>query len=424
MRIANNVFILFLTLWINIALGQVQRFPKPDFQTGYEQPSPTTPGPRAMGLEILDVIVLVGALGLASYFALKKRSRKHIFALAIFSLAYFGFWREGCVCSIGAIQNVSLAMFDSGYVIPLVVVAFFAIPLIFTLFFGRTFCAGVCPLGAIQDVVLLKPVRVPNWLTHGLSLVPYVYLGTAVLFAATGAGFLICRYDPFIGFFRFGATFNMVLFGGFLLLLATVVGRPYCRFLCPLSVLLNWSSRLSRKHVTITPSECINCRLCEDSCPFGAINPPTEAKPPEKRSQGLKRLALVLVLAPVIIVASGWVVSKLYVPLSRQHFTVSLAEKIRLENQGVISETTDETQAFRSSGTPVQELYDNALSIQNKFRIGGWILGAFLGLVIMIKIINLSVLRPQSEYTADNGNCVSCGRCFSYCPVQAGSSNQ
>jgi NosR/NirI family transcriptional regulator, nitrous oxide reductase regulator len=424
MRILNKITILFFTLAINLAFGQVQRFPKPDFQAGYEQPSLTTPEPRAMGLEMLDVIVLIGALSLASYFALKKRSRKHIFGLTLFSLAYFGFWRQGCVCSIGAIQNVSLAMFDSGYVIPLIVVAFFALPLIFTLFFGRTFCAGVCPLGAIQDVVLLKPVRVPNWLAQGLSILPYVYLGTAVLFAATGAGFLICRYDPFIGFFRFGASFNMILFGGFLLLLATVVGRPYCRFLCPLSVLLNWSSRLSRKHVTITPAECINCRLCEDSCPFGAINPPSESGPPEKRSQGLKRLALVLVLAPIIIIASGWVISKGYVPLSRQHFTVSLAEQIRMENQGLITESTEETKAFRSSGTPVQELYDSALAIQNKFRIGGWILGGFIGFIIIVKIINLSIIRQQNDYTADNGNCVSCGRCFSYCPVQAGTSNQ
>lgn len=114
----------------------------------------------------------------------------------------------------------------------------------------------------------------PTWLETPLRLLPYLYLGLAVLFAATGAGFIICQYDPFVGFFRFSATFNIIIFGLFLLLLGTVVARPYCRYLCPLSVLLNWFSRVSRKHVNITPSECNLCRLCEESCPFEAINMP------------------------------------------------------------------------------------------------------------------------------------------------------
>ena len=72
----------------------------------------------------------------------------------------------------------------------------------FTLFFGRTFCAAVCPLGAVQELVAVRPVKVPRWLDQALGLLAYVYLGAAVMFAATGTAFLICRYDPFVGFFR------------------------------------------------------------------------------------------------------------------------------------------------------------------------------------------------------------------------------
>lgn len=412
----HNVFILFILAHVVFA-DPVQRFPKPDFESGYERPILQTPDPRALTLEYLDVFVLVAALSLASYFALRKRSRRHIFVLMVFSLIYFGFWRKGCICSIGSVQNVVYALFSHAYAIPLTVVAFFAVPLIFTLFFGRTFCAAVCPLGAAQDVVVLKPIALPGWLNQMLGIIPYLYLALSVLFAATGAGFLICRYDPFVGFFRFGASFNLILFGAFMLLLGTVVARPYCRFLCPYGVLLNWMSRLSRKHLSITPSDCINCRLCEASCPFDAINKPVEAELHEKREKSIRRLSFYLVLTPVIILASGWGGSLLHIPLSRSHFSVRLAKEIKLQDEGKLRLATDETDAFRASGKSTSELYAEARDIQRRFKVGGWIFGGFLGLVFSLKLISLSVFRKQEIYEADRGDCYSCGRCFSYCPV-------
>lgn len=408
---------LLLTAFTLLQAEVVQRFPKPDFDSGYERPDLITPGARSLVLEYLDVFVLIGALSLASYYALKKRSRTHIFVLMIFSLIYFGFFRKGCVCSVGSVQNIAYALLQSGYAIPITVVAFFALPLIFTLFFGRTFCAAVCPLGAIQDVVVIKPTSVPGWLAQTLSIIPYLYLGLAVLFAATGAGFIICQFDPFVGFFRFGASFNMILLGAFLLLLGTVIARPYCRFLCPYGVILNWMSRLSKFHLSISPKECINCRLCEASCPFDAINMPVSSPSPEPREKSVVSLTVLLVAAPIVIFASGWIGSLTHIPLSRAHFTVSLAEQIKLEDTGQVTETTEETRTFRATGKSTQQLYEEARAIQEQFRIGGWILGLFIGLIIMIKLINLSRLKQPKEYTADTGNCFSCGRCLEYCPV-------
>ena len=408
------IFIIFMSSVAQV----VERFPKPDFKSGYTRPIPTAPAPRSLGLEYLDVFVLVLTLSLASYFALKLRSRKHIFLLMVFSLIYFGFWREGCVCPIGAIQNMTLAVFDSGYAIPLTVIAFFVLPLLFALFFGRTFCAAVCPLGAIQDVVVVKHMNIPSWLAEVLGLFPYIYLGLAVLFTANGAGFVICQYDPFVGFFRFGATFNMIIFGLSLLLLGTIIARPYCRFLCPYGVLLGWMSRLSKRHVTITPSECTNCRLCEESCPFGAINKPDESEIPESKPKSIRRLIMYFILLPIIIVSSGWLVSQMNIPLSRQHKTVSLAEEIILENSGQRAETTLETRTFRSQGKATAELFEEAREIQGRFKSGGWILGGFLGLIFGIKLVNLSVRKKQNGYTTNTGTCLSCSRCFDYCPFE------
>ena len=43
-------------------------------------------------------------------------------------------------------------------------------------------------------------------------------------------------------------------------------------------------------------------------------------------------------------------------------------------------------------------------------------LGAFVGLVIGVKLISLSFDQPHRVYEPDAANCVACGRCYSYCP--------
>ena len=225
-------------------------------------------------LDIVYVGTLLAALITATYLALKLRRRALIVANAVSCLAFFGFYVGGCVCPVGSVQNVTAAL-ATPYVIPITVLLVFALPLVFALLFGRVFCSSVCPLGAIQDLVLLKPLRVPLWLQYGLGFVPYVYLGVAVFLAATDSGFFICQYDPFVAMFRLDGPPVIFLLGGGLLVLGVFVGRPYCRFLCPYGALLGLCSRVARRHVTITPDKCINCRLCEQACPFGAIRPST-----------------------------------------------------------------------------------------------------------------------------------------------------
>jgi len=121
------------------------------------------PPPRAGALDYLDIAMLFACLALATWIVLRRRERREVVLLGLFSLLYFGFWRNGCVCAIGSIQNLTQALFDPGYALPLTVLVFGVLPLVFALFFGRVFCAAVCPHGAFQDVMLLRPVRLPVW---------------------------------------------------------------------------------------------------------------------------------------------------------------------------------------------------------------------------------------------------------------------
>jgi len=245
-----------------------------DIGGGYKTPPVQKPLPRRAWLEVLDVALLAGAMGASVWIVVKRRSRRWLVGLTVASVAYFGFYREGCVCPIGSIQNVTVALTDPRYHIPMVVTATFFLPLLVAVFFGRAFCGGVCALGSIQELVLLKPVRVPRRLDQALGLLKYVYLAAAIGFAvlpAASRDFVICRYDPFVSLFRRSGFAHMLALGAGFLVLGMFVGRPYCRYLCPYGGLLSWFSQLASRGVSITPDKELDCGLCQDACPYGAI---------------------------------------------------------------------------------------------------------------------------------------------------------
>jgi len=400
-------------------LPAADRVPRPEFTSGYEQPSVQTPAPRSQLLEYLDVAVLAACLTISSWLALRARSREGIFLLSVFSIAYFGFFRKGCICPIGAIQNVALALADPSYAIPAVAVAFFALPLVTALLAGRTFCAAVCPFGALQDAVIVKPLALPRWLAVPLEFLPVAYLGIAVLFAATGAEFVVCRFDPFVNFFRIGGAIEILALGGAFLLLGTVVARPYCRFLCPYGVILGWLSRLSLRHATISPDSCVQCRLCEESCPVDAIRAPDPqgllAGPPP--TKGEKRgLAAALAAVPVLAALGAFAGSRLAPLAARVHPTVRLEIQVLREDAGLADATTLESDAFRTTETTVEELSAQAAAVRRSFELATPLAGGLVMLVAGVGIVATFLRRRRDEYQPDRGECVSCGRCFSHCP--------
>ncbi len=413
-----SMLIGFLLPVANLAADEM-RFPAPNFTSGYKLPETTIPEPTSEARQWIDVGVLLATLSLASWLAIKKRTRKGIFALMVFSLLYFGFYKQGCVCPIGSIQNVTLSLFNSNYAVPITVLLFFILPLAFALFFGRVFCSSVCALGAIQDLVILKPITLPRKLTIGLSMIPYAYLGVAILFAATNTGFVICRYDPFIGFFRLDGNAPYLYLGAGFLLSGIFIARPYCRFFCPYGVLLGWMSQFARWHLTITPTECVNCRLCEKSCPFDYVEKPNLGLARENRAVGTQRLGYLFCVLPLIIILGGWVGHRLSVPMSRYNHSVMLAENLLMEKSNPDLKPSLETTTFRTQGTPEAKLMAEAQLVRSRMNAGGWLLGGLLGLVFGVKLIGVSVSRTQKDYEVDKTHCFSCARCCPYCPSDA-----
>lgn len=408
--------LLLLALLAGWAVAEY-RFPMPEFSSGYVRPEMQAPPPKLTS-PIVDVALLAGLMAVTAYAVLKRRSRNWVLGLAVISLLYFGFYRKGCVCPVGATQNIFNILIGDGAPVPLIISIFFLLPLIFALYFGRVFCAAVCPLGAIQEVCAVRPVQIPRTAENVLGMFAYAYLGLAMLGLYTGTGFLICRYDPFVGFFRLGGSFNMLIAGGVLLLIGLFIARPYCRFLCPYGVLLRWVSIFSRRHASVTPAECIQCRLCESSCPYNAINLPTPEKQPEPRQAGTRRLGRLLAAAPLIVLASGFAGTLAHPFLARLHPVVVLAERVAAESRGDFQEYTIESEAFHAGDKAPAELYAAADAVRKRFRTAGAVFGTFLGLAFCGRVIRLSIIRKSAAYETDRGACLSCGRCFDYCPVE------
>ncbi len=423
---------LVLACLIPAVAGAVARFPKPDFTSGYQYPEIVHGVPFETLWSWVDVVLLVVMMGvvvwavyynpnLASnpnfnpnpngWLSKEKRSRVAVVAVSVVSVLYFGFFRSGCVCSVGAIQNVVLALTDSSYHLPWVVLLVFLLPLVAALFFGRVFCGGVCPFGALQDLVNVRNLRISRAVSGALSVIPWIYLAFAILYAATRSQFIICRFDPFIGIFRLGGDVGMIVFGAVLLLLSVFVGRPFCQFLCPYGALLGLFSRVARRKVEVTPHPCINCTLCHDVCPMDAIRPPEANKNPEHRQRGMKRVLLYMVMLPLFMVAGALLLASQSQTLSIAHKDVRLYTLLQHADEPLA-----EVEAFHEMGRSEEELKVKVEEVQRQYWIWSLVAGGLIGCVVGIKLLSLTLKRTRKTYEVDASACVACAKCFNYCP--------
>jgi len=402
-----------------LLFGQVSaqnRFPKPDFESGYEYPDIIHQVPHETIWVALDIFLLVALMSIVAWASIRKRTRQPIIWVSLISVAYFGFFRSGCVCSIGSIQNVSLALVDNTYVLPISVLLFFILPILFAFLFGRVFCAGVCPMGALQELVNLKNYKLSKVVSTVLSMIPWIYLVFAILYAVTRSSFIICQFDPFIGIFRLGGDIGLITFGVLLLIAAIFTGRPFCRFICPYGALLSLFSRVSIWKVEITQSPCINCELCHNACPVDAIKPPYDNKVKETRSQGVKRIVNYAVILPLMILAGAFLMRSVSSDLSRANKEVHLYDMVIQQEADPLDILPIELEVFYGQGGTLENLTEKYEKVQVDFKRYSTIAGGLIGLIIGFTLINLSVKRTRRQYEIDHAECVACARCFSYCP--------
>lgn len=128
----------------------------------------------------------------------------------------------------------------------------------------------------------------------------------------------------------------------------------------------------------------------------------------------MKRALKVLCLfLPLLGALGGLMAAPLF---ARANYTVRVSSRVAWEDAHPSAKPTEESEAFRDTGGEKAALHQRAAVIAGKFTWGGALFGAWLGLVLALKIYSLTRIRSQEAYEIDHGVCVSCGRCFLYCP--------
>jgi len=95
---------------------------------------------------------------------------------------------------------------------------------------------------------------------------------------------------------------------------------------------------------------------------------------------------------------------------------VQLAARVWKEDSQGLIERTLESEAFRSTGRPTEELYAEARGVAHRMSVGAAFFGAWCGLVVALKFAALKRIKRQESYEIEHSRCMVCGRCFHYCP--------
>ena len=194
-----------------------------------------------------------------------------------FTLIYLG-WMDGGFVSVSHITNfvkIGPSMFRSD--LPQLLILIFTV--VTTLFWGRVFCSSLCPFGALQDFIAhFTPKKFKNDLpqrVHDIAIyVKYVVLGFLIVMALSFTNLSLFQYfEPFGTIFYFSQSYLLWGILAIFLFASIIIPRFYCRYACPLGAALGVTALISPWRIKRVP-QCDVCKVCEHSCPTGAIRGP------------------------------------------------------------------------------------------------------------------------------------------------------
>ena len=143
------------------------------------------------------------------------------------------------------------------------------------LLFGRIFCGLLCPVGVLSDFLHRIPTKKskPKSVFRRLVFVKY---GASILFLylISEAALVLLGLMPVKGFWSLLTTYRtklvlLIILTAAVVLVSSVFSyRPWCRYICPVSIIFSASNRFSLLSLERPPETCGECNSCVSGCPM------------------------------------------------------------------------------------------------------------------------------------------------------------
>ena len=214
------------------------------------------------------------------------RLRLGILAVTLFWLGW-GIGGQLSVVQVVAFVHALLSGFSwETFLVEPVIFTLWAGVALGILFLGRgVYCGWLCPFGALQELTNaaaqrfgVPQVKVPYALHERLWVIKYT-LFVAILwlsFYSMTDALVLAEAEPFKTAIsmRMMRAWPYLAFVAVLLAAGLFIERFYCRYLCPLGAALAIPAKLKIFDWLRRRPQCgRECRLCEQKCTVGAIDP-------------------------------------------------------------------------------------------------------------------------------------------------------
>lgn len=210
---------------------------------------------------------------------------------------WLGLWVGGqlSVVQVAAFLHALLSGFRwETFLIEPVIFTLWSFVALGLLFWGRgVYCGWLCPFGAAQELANIaarrlgiRQVAVPHGVHERLWLIKYTAFVAiiAMSFYSMEKALVLAEIEPF----KTAITMRMIRAWPFVLFVVALMGaglfieRFYCRYLCPLGAGLAIPAKLRIFDWLDRRPQCgRECRLCEQRCTVGAIDPIGRINPNE-----------------------------------------------------------------------------------------------------------------------------------------------
>ncbi len=197
-------------------------------------------------------------VGLALFTRGWKHARRFVmFAVGLYMLVYLGFIQGENMQIEGFWYYLLLGVLEGATIHYLI--AKIAGPVLF----GRGWCGYACWTAAFLE---LLPWKKSPGRKSKLGAVRYVVCVASLVVVAAGLAFgLIDEHVMFVAFIVGNAAYYAV---GIALAAALHDNRAFCKYVCPVGVLMKPAAHISLMHVTCDHAKCVECGACLRACPM------------------------------------------------------------------------------------------------------------------------------------------------------------